>query len=88
MWNSNLIVSDTSIQHAYQGKPLQAAKRYFWKVLVRDNKNNPAISKINSWQMGLLQASDWLGAKWIAYEALPDSSKIAPLVHLNGKKRE
>ena len=86
MWNSNLIVSDTSIQHAYQGKPLQAAKRYFWKVLVRDNKNNRAISKINSWQMGLLQASDWLGAKWIAYEALPDSSKIAPLVHLNGKK--
>ena len=86
MWNSNLIISDTSIQHAYQGKPLQAAKKYYWKVRVRDNKNNSALSKIHSWQMGLLQASDWLGAKWIAYEALPDSSKIAPLVHLNGKK--
>jgi len=86
MWNSSLIISDTSIQHAYQGKPLQAAKKYYWKVHVRDNKNNSVSSKIHSWQMGLLQASDWLGAKWIPYEAIPDKNKIAPLVHLNGKK--
>jgi len=34
----------------------------------------------------LLEEADWRGAKWIAYDALPDSAKIIPHVHLNGKK--
>ena len=86
IWDSKKIVSEASMQHLYHGKSLMSAKKYFWKVIVTDNKHNTAQSTINSWQMGLLQPSDWEGAKWIAYEKIPDTNKIIPLVHLNGKK--
>ncbi len=87
VWDSKQIKSSTSIQVAYAGKALQSAKKYFWKVQVWDNKGNiSAWSSSASWQMGLLQAKDWSNAKWIAYENLPDSLKIIPAEHGNGKK--
>lgn len=87
VWDSKHIKSTASIQVAYAGKALQAAKKYYWKVQVWDNKGNvSAWSSIQQWQMGLLQLKDWSNAKWIAYENLPDSLKIIPAAHGNGKK--
>jgi alpha-L-rhamnosidase len=85
-WDSKKIQSASSIQIKYAGKPLQSAKKYFWKVQVWDNKGNVAESKIASWQMGLLNEKDWANAKWVAYESLPDSLKIVPAEHGNGKR--
>ncbi len=87
VWDSKQIKSSASIQVAYAGKALQSAKKYFWKVQVWDNKGNvSAWSSAAFWQMGLLQIKDWSNARWIAYENLPDSLKIIPAEHGNGKK--
>lgn len=86
VWNTGKLQSSASIQIAYGGRLLQSAKKYYWKVIITDNKGNTATSKIAFWQMGLLQQKDWQLAKWIAYDALPDTAKIIPHAHLNGKK--
>lgn len=85
-WNSNRRQSSASIQVQYSGSALQAAKKYYWKVQVWDNKGHMAESDIACWQMGLLSAKDWGNAKWIAFENLPDSMRIVPAEHGNGKK--
>lgn len=87
IWDSKKINSGASIQVLYSGKPLTAAGKYYWKVMLWNNKGvASAWSPVASWQMGLLTPADWDNARWIGYEVLPDSSIIAPHVHLNGKK--
>jgi len=87
VWQSGWVQSNQSIQVSYAGKFLLAAKKYYWKVQVKDNKGNTSPwSAIASWRMGLLQKEDWKNAQWMAYEILPDSSKIIPALHGNGKK--
>ena len=87
LWDSKKIISAASIQVQYSGKALQSVKKYFWKLMVWDNKGNisswsdPAI-----WQMGLLNRADWNNAQWIGYDEVIDSLRIAPHVHLNGKR--
>ncbi len=69
MWDSGETASGQSIHVAYQGKPLQSGTKYFWKVLVWDMDGKPSgWSRPASWSMGLLAASDWKGAQWIAYK--------------------
>ena len=78
-WDSKKIVSSSSISIKYAGKPLEAAKKYFWKLMVWDNNGKAsAWSKTASWQMGLLTKADWKFAHWIAYSVLPDSNIITP----------
>jgi hypothetical protein len=87
IWRTGWVNSSQSIQVSYAGKPLMAAKKYYWKVQVKDNKGNASSwSAIANWRMGLLQKEDWKNAQWMAYEVLPDSSKIIPALHGNGKK--
>jgi alpha-L-rhamnosidase len=87
VWDSKKVSSSASIQVLYQGKPLQAAKTYYWKVMVWDNQQHASgWSKPVQWQMGLLNKADWKGAQWIAYDRLEDSSRIAPHIHLRGPK--
>ncbi|WP_207535197.1 family 78 glycoside hydrolase catalytic domain [Desertivirga arenae] len=74
VWDSRKVNSLSSIQVKYEGKPLVAGKKYFWKVIVWDNKGSQVSSKSNFFQMGLFNKEDWKGAKWIAYEKLPDSA--------------
>lgn len=85
-WDSKKVSSPVSQQVAYAGKTLQPASKYYWKVIVWDNKGNRAESAPDTWVMGLPAKKDWGNAQWIAYEELADSLKIAPHAHLNGKK--
>ena len=85
-WDSKKISSAQSQQVEYAGKALQPASKYYWKVIVWDNKGNRAESAPDRWVMGLPEKADWGKAEWIAYEELADSLKIVPHVHLNGKK--
>ena len=65
VWDSGKIVSNKSIQIAYQGAPLQSGKRYFWQVKVWDKNGNASPwSRPAWWEMGLLHIGDWQGA-WI-----------------------
>lgn len=87
VWDTQKLNADQSIQVAYSGKELTAAKPYFWKVRVWDNKGNTsAWSEPAMWQMGLFTSKEWQGAQWIAYEELPESKRIVPAQHGKGDK--
>jgi hypothetical protein len=87
IWDSKKISSDASIQVEYAGKPLQPVKKYYWRVMVWDNKGNvSAWSNTAIWQMGLFNRADWKDAQWIGYDEVTDSLRIAPHIHLNGRK--
>ncbi len=88
IWDSGKINADQSIHIEYAGKTLEPVKNYYWKVMVWDNKGNVSgWSKIATWQMGLLNGDDWNGAKWIAYEKMPDSLVIRPSKQNNANKK-
>ena len=87
VWDSKKQLSAASVNIGFAGKPLQPVKKYYWKVQVWDNQHSAAEwTPISSWQMGLTTMADWKNARWIGYEALPDSSIIVPAMHGNGKK--
>jgi len=89
VWDSKKVISSVSIQVIYSGIKLLAAKKYYWKAMVWDNKSHASPwSNMAKWQMGLLTAADWKGAKWIAYEAMPDSNKILPGIAPKGAKKQ
>ncbi|QEC77539.1 family 78 glycoside hydrolase catalytic domain [Mucilaginibacter ginsenosidivorax] len=88
IWDTKKTMSDQSIQVIFTGKKLIAAKVYYWKLMVWDNHGKPsAWSKPSQWQMGLLTADDWKGAKWIAYENIPDSLRLVPAIANTGDSR-
>lgn len=85
IWDSNKKEAPSSIQVSYGGLSLAAAKTYYWKVMVWDNKDNvSAWSAPAKFQMGLFTAKDWNYARWIAYEKLPDSN--VNILPTDGKK--
>ena len=66
LWNSGKQNSSQSIHLGYSGKPLEAGKKYFWKVKVFTNKGE-ATTEPAYFSMGLLNEEDWK-AKWIGYD--------------------
>ena len=81
IWDSRKVLSGQSLHVMFGGRKLEAAKQYYWKVMVWDNHGQISVwSKPATWQMGLLSATDWKGAQWIAYDKLPDSLKIVPAI--------
>ncbi len=85
VWDTKKVNSSQSIQVKYSGAKLLSTKTYYWKIRVWDNyKNESAWSKTAFWQMGLLNAEDWKGAKWIAFDKLADSN--VNILPTDGKK--
>jgi len=69
LWDSGKVMSDRSIQIAYDGVPLKSQMRCYWKVRVWDKDGEPSgWSKPAYWTMGLLSPDDWK-ARWIAFDA-------------------
>lgn len=86
-WDSKKVMSSASIQVPYKGAALKAAKNYYWKVMVWDNKGNTSPwSAVHTMTTGLFTTADWKGARWIAYDILADSNRIVPFAHGRGKK--
>ncbi|MEI9955938.1 MAG: family 78 glycoside hydrolase catalytic domain [Ferruginibacter sp.] len=67
VWNSGTINDNKSLLINYNGKALQAAAKYFWKVKVLTNKGEATINETAFFSTGLLNAVDWK-AKWIGYD--------------------
>jgi alpha-L-rhamnosidase len=79
-WSSGKINSDSSVQVAYKGMPLQSGKKYFWQVRVWDNEGRASSwSETSSWQMGLLDSNEWK-AKWIE-SSLDKDGEHRPAIH-------
>lgn len=75
VWDTKKVNAGQSLHIKYKGTKLLSSKTYYWKVRVWDNfGNESAWSASAFWQMGLLNTTDWKGAKWIAYEKLADSN--------------
>jgi alpha-L-rhamnosidase len=65
VWDSKKIKSEQSLWIDYKGKALESRKKYFWKVKIWDLKGKASTwSEIGTWEMGLLNKSDWT-AHWI-----------------------
>ncbi|WP_288956393.1 family 78 glycoside hydrolase catalytic domain [uncultured Polaribacter sp.] len=68
IWDSGKIESNSSANSTYDGKSLESAKQYFWKVKIWDVSGDvSAWSKPAMFSMGLLKESDWKG-DWILKE--------------------
>ncbi len=81
LWDSGRQSADQSLLVPYAGKPLAAAKPYFWKVQVWDKAGRPsAWSAVGHWRMGLPTTQDWGNAQWIALEKMDSAKRIVPAV--------
>jgi alpha-L-rhamnosidase len=66
LWNSDQVNSAMQNYVYYQGNPLSANSRYYWKVRIWDKDGNISpYSAVATFETGLLTNSDWSGAKWI-----------------------
>jgi len=64
-WDSGKVNSDRSVNVAYRGKALASGEKCWWKVRCWDKQDKvSAYSKPATFEMGLLNKSDWKG-KWI-----------------------
>jgi alpha-L-rhamnosidase len=80
MWDSGLLASSGTIHHEYQGKDLASGTRYFWKVLIIDEKGEEHESPVASFQTAFLRNDIWQ-ASWIgagsASEKIPEDGFYA-----------
>jgi alpha-L-rhamnosidase len=79
VWQSGKTESGESILVPYNGPALKSGTRYFWQVMIWDNKGRETKwSETALFEMGLLDASDWK-AKWI--EMKGDTNRFSPSPH-------
>ncbi len=69
MWDSGVVMSDSSQWIAYDGKPLHHNTEYFWKVKVSTNKGYSKWSDMARWSTGLMADHNWQGS-WIGLDSL------------------
>ncbi|WET01800.1 family 78 glycoside hydrolase catalytic domain [Flavobacterium sp. YJ01] len=80
LWTTGKVISDQSIHIPYNGKPLEAGKRYYWQVRIWDNKGKLTTwSNVAYWQMGLLKENDWQ-AQWISPGYEEENDRPSPLL--------
>lgn len=65
-WNSEKVPSAQSAHIKYKGKNLLPTQGYWWKVKIWDEKGKTSEwSPIHTFEMGLMDETNWGGAKWI-----------------------
>ena len=71
LWDSQVVLSDSSLWVGYKGKTLKSNQRAWWKVKVNTTVGETAWSKPSTWSMGLLIENHWRG-RWIGLDkAMP-----------------
>ena len=78
VWNSGKVKSDESVHIDYAGQALAPSTRYYWKVIVWNNKTGEESSSENAFfETGLLDEG-WSDAKWIKATDINKNSEINP----------
>jgi alpha-L-rhamnosidase len=84
LWDSGRIESDATAQIAYEGTPLPARTRAWWRVRVWDGDGRPSEwSEVAFWETGLLALTDWT-ADWISHPALTPDADLPETAELDG----
>ncbi len=66
IWNSGKVKSSSQNYIYLPEKNLKSDKQYYWKVKIwKKEKNESTYSQPATFRTGLLNNSDWTGAKWI-----------------------
>jgi alpha-L-rhamnosidase len=66
LWNRGKVNSDKQNYIYYEGGQLISGTRYYWKVKSWDKDGNEGdFSEVATFDVGLLENSDWGGANWI-----------------------
>jgi alpha-L-rhamnosidase len=74
LWDSGKVESAQSTEVPYSGKPLEASRRYFWRVESWDKDGRPyPASEVSHWETGLMNTDSWR-SQWIGYEQPEDKS--------------
>ncbi|MCX6562062.1 MAG: family 78 glycoside hydrolase catalytic domain [Candidatus Aminicenantes bacterium] len=69
LWDSGRVRSGRTTLIAYGGRPLRSRQRCFWRVRWWDREGTiSSFSRTASFEMGLLEKSDW-SAQWIGLKA-------------------
>ncbi|WP_282122056.1 family 78 glycoside hydrolase catalytic domain [Algibacter mikhailovii] len=75
LWDSKRQKSTQSTFVKYQGKALESRQKVYWQVRYwNQDKKASDWSKINSFELGLLNNADWK-AKWVGLDTAKDSIK-------------
>lgn len=80
VWDSGKVSSANSLAIPYAGPECQSCLRYYWRVKVWDQVDQPSEwSEPAFWEMGLLEGKDW-SADWIevGWEEDPQAFKASP----------
>ncbi len=64
IWDSGKINSSETIKHEFSGRTLESNRKYFWKVIVWDEKGQTVESPVAVFETAFLNPSDWQ-ASWI-----------------------
>lgn len=79
VWDSGKTASGRNVHVLYNGKALVSRQKYVWKVFVWNDQGEMFESGISSWEMGLLEESDW-SAAWIGEaKAHVEAGEIRPM---------
>ena len=66
VWDSGEVEDGRSVGIVYGGAPLEPARRYAWKVAVKDERGEWTESEDAHFSTGLFSDGDWSDAAWIA----------------------
>jgi alpha-L-rhamnosidase len=80
-WDSGRVESDRSVLVPYGGPALRSGQVVRWRVKVWTDAGESDWSEPASWEMGLLEASDWV-ARWIEPTAREHARIQRPARHL------
>ena len=64
IWDTGIIHSDQQLV-LYEGAPLKPFTKYYWRVVVWDEGERQNVSKVNSFETGMMNISNWQG-NWIS----------------------
>jgi alpha-L-rhamnosidase len=78
VWDSGKNPGDGSVLQPYGGKSLQSGQRYYWRVKVWDDQDEPSRwSAVAFWETALLSNTAWK-AQWIEPERDTAPERFAP----------
>ena len=82
IWDSGRVKSGNNIQIDFAGKKLKGNKKYYWKVMFWNTIGEKSTwSSISTFVTALIDEYEWMDAKWIGYEDLPDEWRVVPGMH-------